>query len=93
MATISNLCVWEVPLRTEPGEMTIQAPRGSEFLHLEEKDGLPYLWMMGDLTQPRASRTLILAQNGGMLPVYVGAYIGTARLTAAFFLNIFEAKH
>jgi hypothetical protein len=73
--------------------MTIQAPRGSEFLHVEEKDGLPYLWMMGDLSQPRASRTLILAQNGGMLPVYVGAYIGTARLTDAFFLNIFEAKH
>jgi hypothetical protein len=28
-----------------------------------------------------------------MLPVYVGAYIGTARLTDAVFLNIFEAKH
>jgi hypothetical protein len=92
MATLSNLCVWEVPLRTESGEMTIQAPRGSEFLHVEEKDGLPYLWMMGDLSQPRASRTLILAPNGGMLPAYVGAYIGTARLTDTLFLNIFEAK-
>ena len=93
METLSNLCVWEVPLRTESGEMTIQAPRGSEFLHVEEKDGLPYLWMMGDLSQPRASRTLILAPNGGMLPAYVGAYIGTARLTDTLFLNIFEAKH
>ena len=81
--------IWKWPLLAET--TTINMPHGAKLLTIQEQDGLPVLWAMGDPGVMMYPRTFRWYGTGHKLPDEPGEYVGTFQMRGGeLVVHVFE---
>ncbi len=86
---MNKILKYEVPLNA----FTIDMPIGSVILTVQEQNNLPYIWVMGDSSNPTETRQFVVKLTGLSFDILSNneTYIGTFQLDGGLFVgHLFE---